>query len=192
LALLILAGLGYLALRAMGAFLITGDRLKPSDVVAALGGGGEWRVEEAVRLVQERYGQALVLTEPGEIRAGEGPGSRYFREAAINQGLSPHAILLTEGVQRSTHDEAEAVLALMRRHQYRSVIVVTDPFHTQRTRMIFRDVFDESGLTVRVHPAADHGYRSTNWFLSWEGWGNTFREYVKIAAFLTGLSRSLD
>src|SRR5690606_26143646 len=111
----------YLFLRGMGAFLITGDRLKPADAVVALGGGGEWRVVEAARLVKERYGQWLILTEPGEINPGEGAGSQYFRQAAIENGLSPFAILVTDDVQRSTHDEAVAVLRLMERHQMKSV-----------------------------------------------------------------------
>jgi uncharacterized SAM-binding protein YcdF (DUF218 family) len=188
LGLLVVLALLYLLLRAMGAFLIFGDRLKKADIVVALGGGGEWRVVEAVRLIQEKYAVNLVLTEPGEIRPGEGPGSRFFRTVAIEHGLSSNAIQVTDGVQRSTQDEARAVLELMQKHKYSSVIVVTDPFHTERTRLIFRDVFRGSGLTVRVHPVPDHWYRSSTWFLYKEGWANTIREYIKLAGYLVGFS----
>jgi uncharacterized SAM-binding protein YcdF (DUF218 family) len=187
LVLLVALSLLYLSLRGLGAFLITGDRLKKSDVVAALGGGGEWRVVEAVRLIQERYAVSLVLTEPGETGPGEGLGSRFFRSVAIENGLSPYAILITDGVQRSTQDEARAVLNLMQKHQYKSIIIVTDPFHTQRTRLIFRDVFRGSGLTVRVHPVPNHWYRSDTWFFRADGWANTIREYIKLAGYLTGI-----
>lgn len=192
--LIILAALAllYVLLRGMGAFLITGDTLKKGDAVVALGGGGDWRVEEAVRLIGEQWATNLILTEPGEINPGEGPASRHFREAAITYGLSPNAIIVTEGVQGSTHDEAEAVLALMQKHNYKTVIVVTDPFHTQRTRMIFRDVFDESGRVVRVHPVPSHWYRSGTWFLSRQGWGNTMREYGKMLGFWLGWYTTLD
>jgi uncharacterized SAM-binding protein YcdF (DUF218 family) len=192
LALLVTLALGYLFLRGLGAFLITGDRLKPADAVVALGGGGEQRVAEAVRLIVERYGAWLILTEPGEIVAGEGPGSRYFRAAAVEKGLSPYAILVTDGIQHSTHDEALAVLRLMEQHQMQSIIVVTDPFHTQRTRMIFRSVFQGSGRTVRIHPVPDSWYRSGTWFLHKEGWRQTVQEYLKMAGFMLGVYRSLD
>lgn len=182
----------YLGLRGLGAFLITGDPLKKGDAVVALGGGGEWRVAEAVRLVQERYGQWLVITEPGELEPGAGLGSRFFQQTAVEAGLSPNAILLTDGVQGSTYDEARAVLHLLEKHHLQSVIVVTDPFHTQRTRMIFREIFDGSGRTVRVHPVPDHWYRSGAWFLSAAGWGNTLREYAKLTGYLLGLAPSLD
>ena len=187
LALLVALSLLYLVLRAAGAFLITGDRLKKADIVVALGGGGEWRVVEAVHLIQEQYATNLVLTEPGETGPGEGMGSRFFRTVAIENGLSQFAIQVTDGVQGSTHDEAEAVLALMQKHQLKSVIVVTDPFHTQRARLIFRDVFRGSGLTVRVHPVQNHWYRSTTWFFSLDGWANTLREYGKLVGYVFGV-----
>jgi uncharacterized SAM-binding protein YcdF (DUF218 family) len=184
LVLLAILSILYLGLRGMGAFLITGDSLKKADVVVPLGGGGEWRVVEAVHLIEKRYAVSLVLTEPGETTPGEGPGSRFFRSVAIENGLSANAIEVTEGVQRSTEDEAQAVLKLMQKHQYKSVIVVTDPFHTQRARLIFRDVFRGSGLSVRVHPVSDHWYRSSTWFLSADGWANTLREYIKLAGYV--------
>ena len=185
---IVAVGLLYLALRGAGAFLINGDPLKKGDLVVALGGGGEWRVVEAVHLIQERYATNLVLTEPGETGPGEGMGSRFFRTVAIENGLSPFAIIITDGVQRSTSDEAGAVLALMQKHQYKTVIVVTDPFHTQRTRLIFREEFRGSGLTVRIHPVQDHWYRSDTWFLSPEGWANTVREYAKLVAYILNIS----
>ncbi len=184
LAALVFLSLVYLGLRGIGAFLITGDQLKKADIVVPLGGGGEWRVQEAVRLINERYATGLVLTEPGEIEPGQGPGSEHFRMAAIDSGLSPHAIEVTQGVQASTRDEAEAVLRLMKQHNYQSAIVVTDPFHTQRARLIFRDAFRGSGLTVRVHPVTNHWYRSDTWFLSADGWANTAREYIKLLGYL--------
>jgi uncharacterized SAM-binding protein YcdF (DUF218 family) len=193
LALLVLLSLLYLGLRGMGAFLITGDRLKQVDAVVVLGGGGEHRVEEAVRLIKEKYGHWLIITEPGELDPPElGMGSQFFRIQAVELGLSANAILITEKTAASTYEEALAVLHLMESQQFKSVIVVTDPFHTQRTRIIFRRIFDETGLQVRIHPVPGHWYRSTTWFLSIEGWGHTLREYIKLAGYLLGYYRLLE
>lgn len=187
---LALLGLGYLLLRVLGAFLITGDPLKQPDAVTPLGGGSAGRVTEAVALLKQYPHAYLILTEPGEVKPGDGSGSAYYRQIAIESGLSEHAILITEGIQRSTRDEAGAVLALMQAQHMQTVIVVTEPYHTQRARMIFRDVFKGSGLVVRVHPVPDHWYRSDTWFLSAEGWRMTFNEYIKIASYWLGISRS--
>ena len=182
----------YLFFRGAGAFLIHGDRLEPSSAVVSLGGGGEHRVEEAVRLINDRYGEWLILTEPGEVTPGGAMGSGFFRTVAIENGLSEYAIMITDGTQKSTYDEAVAVLELMQKHKMNSVIVVTDPFHTMRTRTIFRDVFKGSGLAVRVHPVPSHWYRSDSWFLSKDGWSHTLREYVKLIGYWTGSYHSLD
>lgn len=192
LTLLILLTLLYLGLRGLGAFLIIGDRPKKSDAVLPLGGGGDWRVIEAVQLIKDRTATTLILTEPGEIEPGAGMGSEHFRQVAVENGLSPYAIMVTDGIQGSTHDEAVAVLRLMDQHQLRSVIVVTDPFHTQRARMIFHEVFDGSGKVVRVHPVPRHWYRSGTWFLSEAGWQHTLLEYVKMAGFVLGFYKSLE
>lgn len=188
---LALAGLAALALvygllRAAGAFLITGDRLKAADAVAVLGGGDQQRVVQAVRLVQQQYGKWLIVTEVGEVKPGQGPGSRSVQAQAEEAGLSPFVILVTPGISTSTYDEAYAVMELMRTSGFQSVLVVTDPYHTYRTGRIFRDVFRGSGLAVRVYPVQGHWYRSDTWYLSAEGWATTLREYVKLAGYLLG------
>ena len=183
----------YLGLRAAGAYLITGDRLKAADAVVVLGGGDEQRVQQAARLVLEAYGRWLIITEPGEVKPGQGPGSLSVHGLAVEAGLSPFAILITPEISRSTYDEALAVRALMERQGFQSVLVVTDPYHTQRTGLIFREVFRGSGLSVRVYPVQNHWYRSSDWFLSSAGWETTVREYVKLMGFLLGrILESID
>jgi uncharacterized SAM-binding protein YcdF (DUF218 family) len=190
--LLLILGIFYVLLRAAGAYLITGDALERGDAVVALGGGGEERVYEAARLIKERYGLWLILTEPGEKIPGSGPGSQVFREVAILQGISPDVILITEQEAQNTYQEAVAVLQTMQKHQLKSVIVVTEPYHTQRTRIIFHSVFKNTGLTVRITPVPGHWYRSDTWFFSRIGWENTVREYAKLIGFLTGITKHLE
>ena len=187
--LILIIGLALLygGLRAAGAYLITGDRLKAADVVVVLGGGDAQRVQQAARLVLDQYGRWLVITEPGEVKAGQGPASQTVHGQAVEAGLSPFVILITPQISRSTYDEAHAVLALMEEKGFQSALVVTDPYHTQRTRLIFRDVFRVSGLSVRVYPVQNHWYRSRDWFLSGEGWGATLREYAKLLGYWVSL-----
>ncbi len=177
----------YLGLRGAGAFLIVSDRIKKSDAVVVLGGGDQQRVKQAVQLVMDKQGDYLLITEPGEVKPGQGMGSQAVRTEAIEDGLSPYAILITEGISRSTYDELRSVLAFMQQRNFKSVIVVTDPYHTRRARIIFQDTFRGSGLSARIYPVQHSWYRSNTWFLSAEGWGNTVREYVKLAGYMFGL-----
>jgi uncharacterized SAM-binding protein YcdF (DUF218 family) len=183
LAALALLALAYLLLRGAGAFLIVSDPLKQADAVVPLGGGSAERVTEAVQIIQQYPRALLILTEPGEVKPGEGSGSTFYRQVAVESGLSPHSILITEGIQSSTRDEAAAVLRLMQAHGMKTVIVVTEPYHTRRARMIFRDAFKGSGLVVRLHPVSNHWYRPDTWFLSAEGWRMTLNEYIRLAGY---------
>jgi uncharacterized SAM-binding protein YcdF (DUF218 family) len=67
-----------------------------------------------------------------------------------------------------------------------SCIVVTDPFHTLRTRVIFNDVLGQAGIRVIVHSVPGHWYTSRTWWQSAEGIQVTFQEYIKLFAYLTG------
>lgn len=194
LVLLTLLCLSYLFLRGLGAYLIHGDALEKSDAVVVLGGGGEHRVVEAVRLIDEQMGRVLILTDTGAVGEGENvrQTSAAFRVVALEEGLSPEAILLTEQVVESTYDEARAVRQTLEQNGMQSVIVVTDPFHTERTRRIFRDAFAGSNLIVHVRPVPGHWYRSGTWFLSREGWAHTIREYAKLVGYLVGFTESLN
>jgi uncharacterized SAM-binding protein YcdF (DUF218 family) len=192
LVLLIFLSLAYLFLRGLGAFLIYGDRLVKSDAVAVLGGGEDQRVIEAVKLIRQKYGAWLILTRPGQDTAAVNPASLEYRQVALQNGLGPDQILVTSQTADSTYEEARTIRQLMEQRNFKSVIVVTDPFHTERTRLIFRGEFAGSGITVRVHPLPGHWYRSGTWFLSRAGWGQTIREYVKMAGYLLGIYKTLE
>ncbi len=181
-----IAGLAalYLALRLAGAVLIIADPLEKTDAVVVLSGGSE-RLPEAARLMHERYGEWLILTETGEIRPGVF-GSDDLHAEANRLGIPSSSILITERTVTSTRDEAVAVLHLMQERNFRSCIVVTDPFHTLRTRVVFRDIFRGSDKEIIVSPVPASWYRSRDWFLSARGWQYTLQEYFKLTLYLLG------
>ncbi len=176
-----------LVLRAAGAYLIVSDTLKNADAVVVLGGGDLQRTRQAVNLVLEGYGKVLIITEPGQVKEGQGLGSQVVKSEAVTDGLSPFAFVIAPDIARSTYDESVSVRRLMEEKGYQSVVVVTDPYHTNRARIIFRDTFKGSGLTARIYPVQNHWYRSTTWFFSADGWGATIREYVKLAGYWGGI-----
>jgi uncharacterized SAM-binding protein YcdF (DUF218 family) len=134
----------------------------------------------------------LVLTEPGQEATAAAPASLAYRAVALQNGLPSWQILVTSKTADSTYEEARAIRQLMEQQGLHSVIVVTDPFHTERTRLIFRGEFAGSGIRVRVHPIPGHWYRSGTWFLSRAGWGQTIREYVKMVGYLLGVYKTLE
>lgn len=181
--------LAYLILWGMGGILIVGDSLQKSDVVVLLGGGDRQRMQEAVEIYQDKLAGMVVLTETGETDPESGLlYSALQKEEMIGLGVPDGGIVFTEEHGNSTYEEAAAVRKLLTQSgKVQSAIIVTDPYHTLRTRLIFRDAFRDTGIRISVRPVRSHWYRSTTWWQSAEGWEVTLSEYAKVFAFLLGV-----
>lgn len=183
----------YLVLWGMGGILIVGDNLQKSDVVVLLGGGDTLRMQEAVTIYQDKLAGMIILTETGEEDPETGiPYSQLQKEEMMSLGVPSGGIAFTEEHGNSTYEEAYAVRKLLTQSgKVNSAIIVTDPYHTLRTRLIFRDVFRETNIRVSVRPVRSHWYRSTTWWQSRDGWQFTLSEYAKLFAFFVGLRTGL-
>ena len=185
--LLLASFLGYLTLRAAGAYLIIADDLTPVDAIIIMGGGGEGRMNEALELYSEKYARIIILTETGErIEDFDYLQSFDLRIQLLNNGVPSGNILITESEVTSTLEEAHAVKQLLERRQLSTAIIVTDPFHTKRTSIIFRDVFSGQDIKLYFRPVTPSWYTSRTWFLTADGWKFTILEYVKLLAYKSG------
>jgi uncharacterized SAM-binding protein YcdF (DUF218 family) len=172
-------------LRLAGAILVTADPLQPSDAAVVLSGGDNTRIDEAVRLYEDKYMQYIVLTETEEPHPELGAEySTLMRYITMQKGVPGSQVIITKQQSESTFEEAEAVRTLMKQRGWDSLIVVTDPYHTFRTRLIFRQAFSGEDMHVAVHPVRGHWYTSTGWWLHKEGWRVTIQEYIKVLGFL--------
>lgn len=180
--------LGYFVLRAAGAFLIISDDLVLSDAIVIMGGGGEARMNEALEIFRDKYARVIILTETGE-QAGEYEHLQSFdlQIQLLSHGVPGGNILITDDVVGSTLDEAKAVKTMLERRQFSSAIIVTDPYHTKRTSIIFRDVFEGSDKMLTFRPVSPSWYTSRTWFLSADGWRFTMLEYFKLIGYFIGL-----
>ena len=169
-----------LILRGIGALLIYADPLKEADSVVALSGDTGDRVAEAARLYQKQYASYLFITYTDE------PARDALIRAAVIEGIPADRVIVREMQVSNTVDEARAIKALAKERAQDSLIIITDPFHTLRTRIIFRNVFRGSGIDVQVRPVGGHWYRSTTWWRTAEGRRYTLEEYLKILLYFFG------
>ncbi len=175
----------------MGAVLVVADPLKKADAIVILSGGGEQRMSEAVNLFEENYAGTIILTETGAVlKEYNAEYSKELRFMLWNAGVPLSAIWITPRHAASTRDEAKDVRALVNNKNIHDLIVVTDPYHTLRTRLIWNEVFKDSEVNIIVRPVRNSWYRSTTWWLSIDGWKNTVTEYVKLGSYL--INRKMD
>jgi uncharacterized SAM-binding protein YcdF (DUF218 family) len=183
----ILAGI-YVIFWGLGAFLITSDPIRPAEAVALLSGGGTTRMTEAVRLYKDKYAKIFILTDPiigseEAIPETGSSGSSVQVLDALDMGIPRGAILITPVHPNSTLGETQELRDFLEQHHIQSCIIVTDPYHTQRTRIIVKDVFRNSDVKVMVRAVRSHWYRSQTWMFSSEGRQVTLSEYLKIVAY---------
>ncbi len=108
----------------------------------------------------------------------------------MNNGVPSGNILVTDHIVGSTVDEAKAVKTLLTNRQFNSAIIVTDPYHTKRTSIIFHDVFADSPIKLIIRPVTSSWYNSRTWFLSLRGWQYTLLEYLKLAGYFLGIQEN--
>ncbi|HEY3261879.1 MAG TPA: YdcF family protein [Pseudonocardiaceae bacterium] len=132
----------------------TDDR-SPADVVVVLGAAQydgrpssilQARLDHAGRLYRQSVAPTVVTV--GGRRAGDAfteaeAGRRYLVQA----GLPGSAVVAVE-TGRDTLSSLQAVAAVAREHGWRSAVIVSDPWHSLRARIMARD----AGLAARTSP----------------------------------------
>lgn len=173
-----------------GVFLVRKDRLKSSDALVILSGGGEERLEYGASLYDAGIARRIILTETDDIQAGssESMANVNMGVLASRFSIDKARILITRKTSTSTYEEAKAVLELMLVREWKSLVVVTDSFHSRRTGLIFARIFKGSGIRISIQPVdvPDYWYDPIAWWLKPESRAATFMEYVKIFYFLSG------
>ncbi len=178
-------------LTALGGILVVADPLQKADAIVVLSGGSEERIQEAIRLYQEEYADTVILTETGAVlEEYNAEYSRELRLVLLNAGIPGGAIKITPRNAASTRDEAKDVRTLVQSLHPQKLIVVTDPYHTLRTRMIWKEVFQDTETEILVRPVRNSWYSSSTWWLSAAGWQNTTYEYIKLFGYI--ITRKID
>ena len=188
-ALLLAGGVGLIVLLRslwlplIGGALIVSDPLRPADALLPLAGDTE-RIDYGVTLIMAGYAHWLALSNMPTP-----PGPRYIdqmRQNAIAQGVPSAKIVEMPGTVTTTYEEAIGALQLARTKGWRSLLVVTSPYHTRRARIILRNVFGGSGIEVSVVPVADGWFAPTTWWFYEKGQNAALNEYLKLLLFWLG------
>lgn len=110
----------------VGKYIDVTQKPVESDLIVCLGGGTPERVQKSIALYTEGYSKQQLLLFPGEPYANR----NYIRKhnPEIRFVLNPNA--------KNTADEVRFVKKYMSEHHYDSVIIVSDPPHTRRVKIL--------------------------------------------------------
>ncbi|MFH1387342.1 MAG: YdcF family protein [bacterium] len=161
--------------------LIVADKLGKADVIIVLGGDGNGeRVDMGVKLFKQ--GMAPKLLMSGGPLAWKLTFADWMKKQAVELGVKSSEIL-TENKSRSTIEDAEFCLPIVKQHGFRSVILVTSPTHSRRARNTFRKMFGKEGIKVLVQPAYPAEFDPNKWWTRHEDLQPVVWEYVSMVLY---------
>ena len=169
----------------MGGWLIYQDNLATADCILVLGGGRGERVLQGVELYQKKYAPKIMMTGEFE-QVMFGPTYHWAlqgQKLAVSRGVPKNDVIpiLTS---MSTRDDATLSKTECLKHNYRSLIVVSEPFHTKRAYYTFKKAFKGSGIKIMIYPVQDSWWTRDNWYQSEKGLLAGEEEYMKFAYYI--------
>jgi uncharacterized SAM-binding protein YcdF (DUF218 family) len=175
-------------LRLVSDQLIQEDTLISCDRIVVLSGYAEERAPEAARLLSLRKSASIVVT--GAVTP------RIFREMGIQlteADLSAY-VLKKSGVDSgrieflrkgtSTWEECKALADYANQHDYKSVILVSSLFHTQRMQWVANRTLRKNGIQVIIRGAPPIAFNKDEWWESEDGLLFVVNEYLKLLYYL--------
>ena len=168
--------------------LVVEKPLDHADVILVLAGSSAYveRTHKAVLIYEQGVAQKIVLTDDGE-QAGwsqnEQRNPSYVELAKrelVARGVPDDAIKILEPKVAGTMDEAKVVYKFALDKRWKSLLIVTSPYHSRRALHTFESVFATNGLEANVGiVVAEQTRQDFFWWLAWNGWRDVAGEYVK-------------
>jgi uncharacterized SAM-binding protein YcdF (DUF218 family) len=174
-------------LREAAGWLDVGRRPAPADYVMMLNGGEETRPFAAAALLKARFARRALVAEvvpsPAVAEDLVPPSHEINCEVLRRCGVPPADIVILPGQADSTYDEALALAAFLRDRPDARVLVVTNDYHTRRSRWIFARVLaDRAGQATFVAAPSDEVPKD-GWWRSPLGLAAIGAEYLKLAFY---------
>lgn len=186
--------LGAACLAPIGRYLVHVDPIAAADAILPLAGDPR-RIVQAAALYREGYAPRLWLTPlPFEEEVERQRHVAEITRLALRQGVPREALAVVPHAGHSTYQEARNVRRFAKGQGVESLLLVTSPWHTRRTSIVFHDAFAGSGIGIAVHPVGDEFYaphhdafRPTAWWTHQSSRRSTLSEYVKLLAHYLGV-----
>jgi len=158
-------------------FLSPRDELQKVDAIVAISGGNTTdRAEQAIKLYEEGWGKQIVFS--GAALDPLSPSNAdVMREFAKRTGI-PQEVIQIEEEARTTAENAEKSEQIVKEQNFKSIILVTSPYHQRRAYMEFRDTLGPD-VTIINYPVENDNWATTWWFKP-TGWYMTVSETVKV------------
>jgi uncharacterized SAM-binding protein YcdF (DUF218 family) len=146
----------------LGYYLSPQDKLTKSDAIVAISGGETAaRAEEAIRLYKDGWASHLIFSG-----AAQDPGSPSNASAMAAEAKAagvPSAAIALDETSADTRQNAANVNNIVEAKGYRSIILVTSPYHQRRASILFHRALPKQ-VAVINRSAPDQTWSRSRWW----------------------------
>jgi uncharacterized SAM-binding protein YcdF (DUF218 family) len=162
---------------------VVNDPVAKADAIVVLGGGVDTRPFTAAKLYRAGVAPLIlymnVRLSPAEKLGIVLPEGEETRRILLSSSVPAGAMLAIGTNVASTYDESLAVRSWGLSRSAKSIVIVTDVFHTRRARWVFEKQLRGTGLQVFIQGATTLDYGTTNWWQHEQGVIDFQNEVIK-------------
>jgi len=123
----------------LGKWLDVTEKPVTSDIVICLGGGTVDRVKKSITLLEQGYTNKFLLL-----------GESWYNQPYIKKNYPKLSVEIDE-TPTNTEEEVLFIKNYMQKHGYKSALIVTDPPHTRRVKVLASKLLDnDDNITFRM------------------------------------------
>ncbi len=131
--------------------LIVSDNIENADCIVALG-GENIRKKEAVKLFKKGYAKKILFT-----------GFEITKDDYERYGLKSNEYIYPVKSAFNTYEESQVVLDILKRYDFKSLILVTSFYHSRRASATFKRFLEKENIKVMVYPVFWENFDIKNW-----------------------------
>lgn len=183
----LLYGLRSQWLPSVGRWLDVSTPPRKTQYVMVLGGANDRRPFVAAALHRRGYTQQIIIPtlapSPDVLSGNAPPTHEVMKRVFLNRGVAREDLLILDTQIRTTFDEAEALRQFLASRPDAEVAIVTDDYHTRRTRWVFRRSLGDQAANVYFIAGPVEGVTADNWWKTRKGLKAYTSEYLKLGYY---------
>jgi len=142
-----------------------------SDIVICLGGGTIDRVKKSVKLIEKGYVSTNKFLMIGES---------WYNQPYLKKNYPDISVDIDE-TSKNTKEEVLFIKKYMKKHNYKSALIVTDPPHSRRVKLLTSILLDEDNSIMYYMVSSDvKWWNARYYYLNTQARSFVFYESMKI------------
>ncbi|MBW6431671.1 YdcF family protein [Patescibacteria group bacterium] len=161
----------------IGWYLSPQDSIRKADAIVTVSGGdNNARIKKTVELYKEGWAPYIIYS--GAAAEGNVSNAAAMRNISVKSGI-PSSRIFIEEESVNTEENAKFTAKIIKEKEYKSIILVTSPYHQRRTMNQFKSELGDD-LEIINQSAIDEDWRKRGWWEDEQGRFLTIGELGKI------------